>query len=120
MQNFAHAVQREIEHIVIFEIPPHLRHDHSGLAVFALRGLCLRSAFFRVFRDFRRFRLRGQLGRSGQFFQLPLRLDLPHGPPDGGFQLVGVHRLEEVIAGSQMHGLVGVLEQAVGLSLLHI
>ena len=80
-------------------------HDQGILAAF--RGVCLRLAFCSC-GGFR-------LGlHRGQRFQLALGLDLADSPADGGFQFVRVHRLEQVIAGTQVHCLVGVLEQAVG------
>ena len=106
MQDLPHAVQRDVKHIVVFQIPPHVGHYKGGLLVLTFRvGGC------RSLRGGGSFRLR--LHR-GQRFQLPLRFDLPDGPADGGFQLVRVHRLQQIIAGPQMHRLVGVLEQAVG------
>ena len=80
-------------------------HDEGRLAVLALLG-----GVFCLFFGLRLLRL--GLG-GGQLFQLPLRLDLPHSPAHRGFQLVRVHRLQQIVAGTQMHRLVGVLEQAV-------
>ena len=42
------------------------------------------------------------------------------GLADGSFHFVRVHRLEQIIAGTQMHGLVGVLEQTVGRNKDHL
>ncbi len=81
-------------------------HDEGRLAVLTLLG-----GVFCLFFGLRLLRL--GLG-GGQLLQLPLRLDLPHSPAHRGFQLVGVHRLEQIVAGPQMHRLVGILEQAVG------
>ena len=66
-------------------------HDKSRLAVLALLG-----GVFRLFFGLRLLLL--GLG-GGQLFQLPLRLDLPYSPAHRGFQLVGVHRLEQIVAG---------------------
>ena len=83
-------------------------HDEGRLTVLALLG-----GLFGLLSGRRRFRLGLRLSR-GQLLQLPLGLDLPDGPAHRGLQLIGVHRLEQVVAGPQMHRLVGVLEQAVG------
>ena len=56
------------------------------------------------------FRLRGFRSQLGQTAP---GLDLPDGAADGGLGLVRVHRLQQIVAGTQMHRLVGVLEQAV-------
>ena len=61
-------------------------------------GLLLRSGF--------RFYCR-QLGQAAAGF------NLPDSAADGGLGLVWVHRLQQIVAGTQMHCLVGVLEQAV-------
>ena len=106
MQDLAHAVQRQIEHIIILEVAADVGHDKGRLAVLTLLG-----GVFRLFFGLRLLRL--GLG-GGQLFQLPLRLDLPYSPTHRGFQLVGVHRLEQIVAGPQMHRLMGILEQAVG------
>ena len=70
VQDLAHAVQRQIEHIIILEVAADVGHEKGRLAVLALLGgvICL---FFGL----RLLRL--GLG-GGQLFQLPLRLDLPY------------------------------------------
>ena len=57
---------------------------------------------------------RSQLGKAAA------RFDLAHGFADRCLHLVRVHRLEQVITGTQMHGLVGILEQAVGRDKDHL
>ena len=68
MQDLAHAVQRQIEHIIILEVAADVSHDKGRLAVLALLG-----GVFCLFFGLRLLRL--GLG-GGQLFQLPLRLDL--------------------------------------------
>ena len=63
-------------------------------------GLLLRGGF--LLRGFR-----------SQLCQTASGFDLPDGAADGSFGLVRVHRLQQIVAGTQMHRFVGVLEQAV-------
>ena len=81
-----------------------MRHDQRGLAVLPFR------LFFFALRVGRRLGFR--LDRC-QSCKLPLRLDLPDSPADGGFQLVRIHGFQQIVAGSQMHCFVGILKQAV-------
>ena len=57
---------------------------------------------------------RSQLGKAAA------RFDLAHGFADRCLHLVRIHRLKQVITGTQMHGLVGILEQAVGRNEDHL
>ena len=63
-------------------------------------GLLLRGGF--LLRGFR-----------SQLCQTASGFDLPDGAADGSFGLVRVHRLQQIVAGTQMHRFVGVLKQAV-------
>ena len=108
MQDLAHTVQREVEHIVILHILAHMGHDQCIAVVLpCFGGIALRVSF----------RLR--FHRS-QLCKAAARLDLTDGLADGSFHFVRVHRLEQIIAGPQMHGLVGVLEQTVGRNKDHL
>ena len=66
MQDLAHTVQRQIEHIIILEVAADMGHDKGRLAVLTLLG-----GVFRLFFGLRLLLL--GLG-GGQLFQLPLEL----------------------------------------------